>query len=169
MDVSKKSFQMSLDANEDDIKTEIPGNILLAEDNPINQKVVSLMLERAGYFITTVENGKAAVERYISAPDDYSMILMDIQMPVLNGINATRAIRQWEAEQSVPAEVPSGAMPRHISIVAVTAGAESHEKSWYVQAGMDDLLLKPIRREVLLTVIEKWMNSNVKTKELFKR
>lgn len=141
---------------------DIPGNqetssaILLAEDNFINQKVVSAIVKKAGYRVTIVEDGEAAVEQYISAPDDYNLILMDIQMPKLDGVAATRAIRQWETDQVMKKDA-SEPEPRRVCIIAITAGAVYHEESDYFQAGMDDLLLKPVRSEVLLTMIDRWL------------
>jgi CheY-like chemotaxis protein len=134
-----------------------PGQtILLAEDNPVNQKLVAAILNKAGYQVTVAEDGRKAVDKYIAAPDDYSMILMDVQMPELDGIAAAGVIRQWEADQDRMAAVP-GKKPRHVCIVAVTAGAVDQEKSRYVQAGMDDLLFKPIQGEMLLGMIGKWL------------
>ena len=134
------------------------GSILLAEDNPVNQKLVAAILKKAGYRVTIVGDGKSAVEHYQAAPDDYLLILMDVQMPELDGIAATTAIRQWEAAQGGPAAAP-GTAPRHVCIIAVTAGAVNYEKSQLSRAGMDDLLFKPIQREALLKLIEKWLKN----------
>ncbi len=142
----------------DDLITapESVGTILLAEDNLVNQKLVAAILRKAGYKVDVVEDGRIAVDKYIARPDEYSLILMDIQMPELDGIAAAKAIRQWEADQY--ANNPgAGDSPRHVCIVAVTAGAVSYEKAQYIQIGMDDLLLKPIQGKTLLTKIEKWL------------
>ena len=128
------------------------GTILLAEDNAVNQKLVAAILRKAGYRVDVVEDGKKAVEKYISAPDDYNLILMDVQMPELDGIAAARAIRQWEADNG-PTAPGSGSLNRHVCIVAVTAGAVNSPRSEYVKAGMDDLLFKPIQGKTLLEKI----------------
>ena len=125
------------------------GAILLAEDNPVNQKLVSAMLRKGGYRVDIVQDGRAAVDLYISDPDAFRLILMDVQMPGMDGISATRALREWENGNGVAAS-------RHIPIIAVTAGAVDYEQSRYFDEGMDDLLLKPIRREPLFDMIEKW-------------
>jgi CheY-like chemotaxis protein len=135
--------------------------LLLAEDNLVNQKLVAAILGKAGYRTVIVGDGKAAVDAYVSAPDRFSLILMDIQMPELDGVAATRAIRQWEANHH-QSQNPGGAADRHIRIVAVTAGAVHDEKNMYSQAGMDDFLSKPIRRGVLLRMVEKWLKKKKK-------
>ncbi|MEW6077744.1 MAG: response regulator [Thermodesulfobacteriota bacterium] len=130
--------------------------ILLAEDNPVNQKLVVAILKKAGYPVTVAEDGRQAVERYTSAPDEYRLILMDVQMPELDGIAAAREIRQWESGQDLEKSNP-GMMSRHVCIIAVTAGAVDQDKSRYVQVGMDDILFKPIQADALLNLIRKWL------------
>jgi len=132
------------------------GTILLAEDNPVNQKLVAALLRKAGYLVEVAEDGEKAVDRYVSAPDHYSLILMDVQMPKMDGIAASRTIRQWEADRGRVAADP-GIMSRRVCIVAVTAGALDYEKDRYLQAGMDDLLFKPIQGEALLGMVAKWL------------
>jgi len=141
-------------------QTDSP-TLLLAEDNLVNQKLVATILGKAGYRTVIVGDGKAAVDAYVSAPDRFSLILMDIQMPELDGVAATRAIRQWEANHH-QSQNPGGAADRHIRIVAVTAGAVHDEKNMYFQAGMDDFLSKPIRRGALLRMVEKWLKKKKK-------
>lgn len=155
-DVRRRSFQRQSAAEGSIDTSDRTGAILLAEDNLINQKVVAAIVKKAGYRITVVEDGQAAVERYTSAPDLYSLILMDIQMPKLDGISAARMIRQWEADRVESASIAEN-IPRRVCIIAVTAGAVYHERDDYCRAGMDDLLLKPVRGEALLTMIEAWL------------
>jgi len=116
-----------------------PLEILVAEDNAINQKIILSVLSRFGYSPKLVENGQMALESVLQKT--YDLILMDIQMPVLNGIDATQQIR---------ARVPESARPR---IVALTADAlqQSHEE--YRQKGMDDVLYKPVQTKDLLRVL----------------
>lgn len=157
MSDSNFSVEKQTAEDEDSRTPEGYGTILLAEDNLVNQKLVSAILKKAGYEIEIVEDGKAAVERYLSAPDNYQLILMDIQMPELDGISAAKVIRQWEAEAAGGQGAACGAAFRRACIIAVTAGAANYEKYQYSPSVMDDLLLKPIRKVTLLEMVEKWM------------
>jgi PAS domain S-box-containing protein len=116
--------------------------VLLAEDNPVNQKLAVLMLQRAGYSVDTVENGKDALEMTLRG--NYNAVLMDVQMPELDGIEATRRIRAAETE-------------RHTPIIAMTAHALKGDRERCFEAGMDDYLTKPIERDGLLQVLDRWI------------
>ncbi len=120
------------------------GNILVAEDNPINQKVVKHLLTRLGFSVDIVENGAEAVNAFDREPA-YDVILMDCQMPVMDGFEATRAIRRS----------PSGRSG--IPIVAVTANALVGEREKCLDSGMNDYLPKPISREHLEAVLARWV------------
>ena len=109
--------------------------VLLAEDNVVNQRVASLMLERLGYRPDVVGNGEEAVLAVRSRP--YDVVLMDVQMPVMDGLQATRTIR---------GELPRERQPR---VVAMTANAMAEDREACLAAGMDDYLAKPVRREDL--------------------
>lgn len=111
-------------------------NILLAEDNLVNQKLAVGILEKSGHRITIAENGKEAIEMYQSTT--YDVILMDVQMPICDGLEATRQIR--ELEQSTNS---------HIPIIAMTAHAMPGDRQRCLDAGMDEYLTKPIRRQQL--------------------
>jgi CheY-like chemotaxis protein/nitrogen-specific signal transduction histidine kinase len=115
------------------------GRLLLAEDNLINQKVAVAMLSRAGYQVDAVLNGAAAVEA--AANHLYAAILMDCQMPVLTGYEATAAIRAEEGAD------------RHTPIIAMTAGARREDRDRCLAAGMDGYLAKPVSREILLAMV----------------
>ncbi|MGC8781841.1 MAG: response regulator, partial [Anaerolineae bacterium] len=119
--------------------------ILVAEDNPANAMVIELQLNRLGYQVQRVETGHAAVEAYVAAPDRYGLILMDIQMPEMDGFSATHAIRQIE--------LTSG---RHIPIVALTANAMERDRERCLAAGMDDYIAKPIIQHELRRLLEQW-------------
>jgi len=117
--------------------------ILAAEDNPVNQKVLQTILEQLGVAVTLVGDGAQAVEAYRAAPWD--IVLMDVQMPVMDGVQATRGIRLFERE--------AGRAPT--PIVALTANALEHQKSQYLASGMDALVAKPIQIDELFGAIER--------------
>ena len=118
--------------------------VLVAEDNPINQKVMKHLLSRLGCSIEIVENGAEAVAK-IKPHSGWDLVLMDCQMPVMDGFEAARAIRQSEASAF------------RIPIIAVTANALVGEREKCLAAGMDDYLPKPINREALEAVIQRWV------------
>lgn len=119
--------------------------ILVAEDNPANRMVIELQLERLGYPAQLVENGHQAFEAYMAAPDKYGAILMDVQMPDLDGFSATRAIRR--------VELTTG---RHTPIIALTANALERDRERCLAAGMDDYLSKPITQNELRHTLARW-------------
>ena len=121
--------------------------ILLAEDNMVNQKLAQTVLSKAGYHVEVANNGKEAVKKYTQSPDGFDLIFMDIQMPEMNGMEATKAIRRYEKQLAT----------RHIPIVAVTANAMKGDRETYLEAGMDDYITKPIKRELVFESIEKWV------------
>jgi polar amino acid transport system substrate-binding protein len=130
--------------------TRTPRLVLLVEDNQTTQTMVLLQLQRLGYSAHTVSNGREAVAAVSVAPSAYALILMDCQMPEMDGFAATRAIRE--------AEPASG---RHIPIVAVTAYATENDRDKCLAAGMDDYISKPVTRDRLREVIEHWMPQEV--------
>ncbi len=114
--------------------------ILLAEDNPINQKLAVTLLSRAGHRVEVVADGLAAVRA--AQAGSYDVVLMDMQMPELDGVGAARAIRA--------AEAPGARLP----IIALTANAFEEDRDACLAAGMDGFLSKPIQREALLAAID---------------
>ncbi len=116
-------------------------NILVAEDNPENQKLMRLMLEQQGHRLTIVNNGQEAV--FANTENTFDIILMDIQMPEMNGFEATSAIRNQEKEGE------------HVPIIAVTAHAMPGYREECLAAGMDDYLAKPFRMQDLYAMIKK--------------
>ena len=117
--------------------------ILLAEDNPVNQRLALRLLEKMGHRITLVDNGLAALERVTQG--GFELVLMDVQMPELDGLSATRRIRQWEA-------VHGG----HVPIIAMTARAMQGDRDRCLEAGMDDYLSKPIDSERLRQLVSRF-------------
>lgn len=120
--------------------------ILLAEDNPVNQKLAVSLLTKAGYSVEIAENGKEAVEMYSAKPHMFDVILMDIQMPELSGIDATKLLRE-KGFMSVP-------------IIAMTANAMKGDREKCLEAGMTDYIAKPIKREVVFEMLQKWVIDN---------
>ena len=123
------------------VRIEGDRRILLAEDNPVNQKVARMVLEKLGIEVEVVNNGREAVEAWRAGK--YDLILMDCQMPRLDGYAATREIRRHE---------PPG---RHIPIVALTAHAMKGDDTKCLDAGMDDYLTKPLDRALLVACLER--------------
>ncbi|AXS80900.1 ATP-binding protein [Dechloromonas sp. HYN0024] len=118
-------------------------DVLLVEDNQVNQKLATALLERQGYRVTLAENGAQAVELVRASPNAFSIILMDMQMPVMDGLEATRQIRANEKTD--------GRKP--VPIVAMTANAMQGDREICVAAGMDDYLAKPIRADEMYAAI----------------
>jgi len=122
--------------------------ILLAEDNIINQRVAVLSLKRLGLFCDIANNGNEAVEKYIA--NRYSLIFMDMQMPMLDGVGAVVKIREYEKDNQIKS---------FCWIVAVTANSFSTDKEECFQAGMNDFINKPFSEAELRMVIEKALQS----------
>jgi signal transduction histidine kinase/DNA-binding response OmpR family regulator len=120
-------------------------HILLAEDNPVNQKLAVVMLKRAGYTVDVAGNGVQVVERYLANPDAYQLIFMDVHMPEMDGLAATRSIR--------------AAGHQHIPIIAMTAHAMKGFRESCLEAGMNDYISKPIQREKVYDMITRWVTS----------
>jgi CheY-like chemotaxis protein len=116
-----------------------PLRVLLAEDNPMNQKLVVRLLEKMGYKADLAQDGLQVLEALGNQP--YDLILMDVQMPELDGLEVTRRIR---------AALPEDSRPR---IVAMTASALPADREACRQAGMDDYLAKPIKVEELVAIL----------------
>ena len=117
--------------------------ILLAEDNPVNQKLARLVLQKAGFSVDVVENGLQAIEKVQGGK--YNAVLMDVQMPEMDGLEATGRIRQELGE--------------HIPIIAMTAHALKGDRERCLEAGMDDYVSKPLDARLLLKKLDQWMAS----------
>jgi len=118
--------------------------VLVAEDNPVNQKVLSMLLERQGLVVSTVNNGLEAIEAFMN--DDFGLILMDLQMPELDGIEATRRITRCDRYKNHP-----------VPIVAVTANAFEEDKQEALAVGCKAFIPKPIQPEDLNTVLRRFL------------
>jgi CheY-like chemotaxis protein len=117
--------------------------VLVAEDNPVNQRVAVRMLERLGLQADVARDGRAALRRLADQP--YALVLMDCQMPELDGFEATARIRASEP------------LDQHVPIVAMTASAMRGDRERCLAAGMDDYIAKPVRIEDLEAVLGRWL------------
>ncbi|OUS31010.1 hypothetical protein A9Q99_04890 [Gammaproteobacteria bacterium 45_16_T64] len=122
--------------------TKLP--VLVVEDNPTNSKVIAKILERSGYDYQLMENGADAVNAF--SQNDYCCILMDCQMPVMDGYDATRRIREMEGDSR-----------NHIPIIAVTANALAEDRELCIKSGMDDYMKKPVRRQELVDKLNEYI------------
>ncbi|MBK1631408.1 hypothetical protein CKO31_11775 [Thiohalocapsa halophila] len=127
-------------------RQQFSARVLVAEDNPVNQRVVVLMLERCGIRAQVAENGRLAADALCTA-HDFDLVLMDVQMPVLSGQEATREIRRQEARAERSA----------VPIVAMTASATAADRKASLAAGMDDFIPKPVQRDELEAVLRRWL------------
>ncbi len=147
-----ENMQVSEDSSTDKAGAEKKAKralrILVAEDNPTNRMVIKAILSHAKAEVTFVEDGQEAVKTWQAQPFD--LVLMDIQMPHMNGVEATQAIRQIEASEQKP-KTP---------IVAVTANAMPHQRQEYLAAGMDDHVAKPIEPQRLYAAMKGALNSH---------
>ena len=143
--VLAEPFRMEEQAEQTENAAEFAGKrLLVVEDNALNREIAVTMLEEAGFAVDTAENGKLAVDKVReSAPGYYDLVLMDIQMPVMNGYEATRAIR------ALP-DAEKAALP----IVAITANAFDEDRQNAARAGMNGHLSKPFDMQQLLAMIE---------------
>ena len=137
----------SADQTKDVVTTEHPAvrgsRLLLAEDNPVNQKVAQLTLQRLGYDVDVVSDGAQALAALASG--SYDAVLMDCQMPVMDGFAATQELRLREVAG------------RHTPVIALTASAMASDRERCLEAGMDDYVSKPIRSEDLAVVLQRWV------------
>ncbi|MGR3176794.1 MAG: PAS domain S-box protein [Candidatus Anammoxibacter sp.] len=124
--------------------------ILLVEDYPTNQQVVMEHLHRAGYKVDLAENGQEAVNAYKAKA--YDLVLMDIQMPIMDGYEATVKIREYEEELANRNAQPLN----RAAIIGVTAHASKEDQEKCMKAGMDDYISKPLRRRALIALVDLW-------------
>ena len=122
-------------------------HVLLAEDSPVNQKVTVGLLERQGYQVTVAADGYEAVQYYRHHNEEFDLILMDIQMPQMDGFEATREIREWEERREAARRVP---------IIALTAHAMKGDRERMLREGMDDYMAKPIDSQELFELVDRW-------------
>ena len=127
---------------------QLTGKILVVDDNAANQTVIKAILSKLGLQCEVVDDGKKAVARVKETPA-LDLVLMDCQMPVMDGFEATRQIRQWELEAQRP----------HLPIVALTAGAFEKDRQRCIESGMDDFLAKPVDIHRIIEVLNQWLDA----------
>jgi PAS domain S-box-containing protein len=126
-----------------EVEAQSKGRILLADDNPVNQKVAVKMLEKLGCRVDMAGNGKEAVEALERT--SYALVFMDCQMPEMDGLEATRTIRRREGRN------------RHTPIIAMTANVMEEDRERCLKAGMDDFISKPIASQALAAMLNRWL------------
>jgi len=131
------------------------GHILLVDDHPVNLRVARAMIEKLGHRVTTAQNGAEALDylRQERSQDRFDLVLMDCQMPVVDGFEATRRLRGFEQERAA-----NSGVPQHIPVIALTANAMKGDDEACFAAGMDDYLAKPIRADALRERIDHWLS-----------
>ncbi len=142
---SNSSNRHSTDGNAGKLSPELPGlSILLVEDKVITQKVIRLQLEDMGHKVTLAQNGREALELY--QPDQYDVVLMDIQMPVMDGITATREMRKKHAN-----------LP---PVIGLSANAFEGDREKYINMGFDEYITKPMNRDHFVEVVSQFFPSS---------
>ena len=132
----------------DTASVRFSGRILVVEDNPTNRKVITAMLDKLGLQVMVAENGQQGVDTAMLDPGP-DLILMDIQMPIMDGHAATQRIRAWEA----------AAGRTRMPIIALTADAYDKDRHAAIDAGMDDFMAKPIDLNTLVQMLERWLRT----------
>ncbi|WP_319522054.1 response regulator [uncultured Desulfosarcina sp.] len=149
--VCVEHLKSDLSADVDPAAARRSGRILVTDDYPTNQKVALMHLTAAGFDVDLADNGQQAVDAFVE--NAYDLILMDIQMPVLNGLDATGKIREIEA---------ASGRGRRTPIIALTASALKGDEDKCFDAGMDGYLAKPIRRRQLIEAVDRWIGPQSK-------
>jgi CheY-like chemotaxis protein/HPt (histidine-containing phosphotransfer) domain-containing protein len=144
--------------------------ILVADDTDVNQKIAQLILQKSDYRVDIAENGQQALEAY--RRNRYDLILMDIQMPFMDGHEATQKIRNWENEMQNTIGHDSDSKSKiqnpkskieEVPIIAMTGNATAGSFDETLYPGMNDCIGKPLQRDLLLSVVQKWIKAEPKT------
>jgi signal transduction histidine kinase/CheY-like chemotaxis protein len=143
---TKEQANKKIKAKESEEKRFENLNILVAEDNAINQKLIMAVLKNFGMSVTIANNGQEAID--LRQGNDFDIIFMDIQMPVMGGVEATQKILEYEKQNNLP----------HIPIIALTANALAGDKEKYMSQGMDDYTTKPLDIKAIEELIIRFCN-----------
>ncbi len=130
---------------------DLPGFVLVVDDHPVNQRVAAILLADMGFDSMVVDDGKPAVEAFLSHKPD--IIIMDLMMPIMDGFEASKQIRSFEFGKS-----------KHTPIIACTALDESRVREDCLQSGIDDYICKPYSRELLARKLNAWLKVETKAK-----
>ncbi|WP_423274490.1 ATP-binding protein, partial [Arcobacter sp. YIC-464] len=149
-ELQKKTVETISIDDDSNLVDSFTGNILVAEDNLANQELISYILESLNLNFTIKPNGKETLDEFISNPESYDLILMDINMPVMDGIEAFNAIREHEKQNAL------GTIP----IIALTANAIKGDREKFLNLGMNEYLSKPVNTSELKFLFEKFLNKN---------
>ncbi|MCH7866069.1 MAG: response regulator [Myxococcales bacterium] len=151
---TSKSAQHSSPTQPKSSVVRFQGRILIAEDNEVNAEVTTAMLEAIGCEVQTAENGQLAIERLET--ESFDLVLMDCQMPIVDGFEATRRIRELEASAQA-----AGQEVKRLPIVALTAHAMQGDREKCLAAGMDEYLTKPFTRSEMSRILKQWLREDV--------
>ena len=131
-----------------DVPAQLSGRVLVVEDNIVNRMVIESMLTKLGITVTLAFDGQQALDTLTQGDfPDPDLILMDLNMPVMDGYDATERIRQWESDNNLP----------RLPIIALTADAYEEDRQRCMAVGMDDFLTKPIALDALQSALQKWL------------
>lgn len=153
-DIHATSASEQIHVNDDLAIAKYRANVLVVDDSEVNRFIMIETLKKFGIDTQSVSNGKEALDSCIH--DNFDLIIMDIQMPGMDGLEATRRIRLWEATQHRKYSMP---------IVAYSASAMKGDKERFIEAGMDDYLGKPMELNALAIILEKWLVNYRDTKQ----
>lgn len=143
------------------VKPGQEGVILVAEDHQVNQEVVKLYLADMGFDVDVVPDGNSAINAVVNNKRSYALVLMDCQMPEVDGYEATRTIREWEKS-----------LGKHVPIIAMTAHSMEGDREKCLSAGMDDYISKPIEPDALQRILDTWkfkMQPSIEVAEALRR
>lgn len=124
--------------------------VLIAEDNEMNLKILKIILDKNGFQYEIAQNGIEAISKYMSGI--FNLILMDCQMPEMDGLQASQRIREFETKEN----------KKRITILAMTANAMKGDREKCIESGMDDFIAKPFKSQDLLCILNKWIDQELK-------
>ncbi len=142
--ITSHAIEEAMDKRTRDKEHRFNGKVLLVEDNMVNQKIAAMVLKKLGLAVEIASDGLEAVEKYKN--DTFDLIFMDCQMPHMNGYDATRTIREYEATSNT-----------HVPVVALTANALVEDQQQCREAGMDDFIAKPFKKADIINSLYKWL------------